>query len=247
MHTYNTSGSYTVTLTAYTDADQDTITKVDYIIVSEPVSDIIFADGFESGDVSYWSEAVDGGGDLSVSSAAALAGTYGLQVMINDNIPMYVRDETPASEPRYRARFYFDPNSITMVSPEAHFIFAGLQGETEAFRLLLRYWNDTYRLTGMIRDDGNSWILTSMYTLTDEPHYIEIEWQAATGEGANDGYFSLWIDGVLQQTRSGIDNDTWQVDEVLLGPYMGIDTSTRGTYYFDAFESRRETYIGIED
>jgi len=24
----------------------------------------------------------------------------------------------------------------------------------------------------------------------------------------------------------------------------GVNTGTRGTYYFDAFESRRQTYIG---
>src|SRR5687768_6312782 len=28
------------------------------------------------------------------------------------------------------------------------------------------------------------------------------------------------------------------------GALTGMDTSTRGTYYFDAFESRRQTYIG---
>jgi PKD repeat protein len=208
-------------------------------------SDLIFIDGFESGDLLAWSEVVDGGGDLSASGAAALAGTHGLQIVIDDNTWMYVRDDTPASEPHYRARFYFDPNSITMGTTDAHYIFVGLGAGGEVFRLFMRYWNDTYRLMGLIRDDAGGWGYTSMRALTDEPHYIEIDWQAATGDGANDGYLSLWIDGVLQQTRLGIDNDTRRVDEVRLGPSAGIDTSTRGTYYFDAFESRRETYIGM--
>jgi hypothetical protein len=28
------------------------------------------------------------------------------------------------------------------------------------------------------------------------------------------------------------------------GTFSGIDAGTRGTYYFDAFESGRQTYIG---
>ena len=34
------------------------------------------------------------------------------------------------------------------------------------------------------------------------------------------------------------------VDRVRLGALSGIDTGTRGTYYFDAFESHRQNYIG---
>jgi hypothetical protein len=34
------------------------------------------------------------------------------------------------------------------------------------------------------------------------------------------------------------------MDHARLGALTGIDTGTRGTYYFDAFESRRFTYIG---
>jgi hypothetical protein len=30
-----------------------------------------------------------------------------------------------------------------------------------------------------------------------------------------------------------------------LGAISGLDSGTRGTYYFDAFESRRQTYIGL--
>jgi hypothetical protein len=41
-----------------------------------------------------------------------------------------------------------------------------------------------------------------------------------------------------------MDNDTRRIDRVRLGALTGIDTGTRGTYYFDAFESRRQNYIG---
>jgi hypothetical protein len=34
------------------------------------------------------------------------------------------------------------------------------------------------------------------------------------------------------------------IDQARLGAASGVDTGTRGTYFFDAFESRRSTYIG---
>jgi hypothetical protein len=80
--------------------------------------------------------------------------------------------------------------------------------------------------------------------LSDIPHSIELDWRAATAPGANDGGLTLWIDGVERQALTGIDNDTRRIDRVLLGALAGIDTGTRGTYFFDAFESRRQTYIG---
>jgi len=58
------------------------------------------------------------------------------------------------------------------------------------------------------------------------------------------GSISLWLDGELKQTVSGIDNDTLRIEKARLGPSSGLDAGTSGTEYFDAFESRRQTYIG---
>ena len=72
-----------------------------------------------------------------------------------------------------------------------------------------------------------------------------VEPRAATATaGANDGGLTLWIDGVQQTDLTGMDNDTRRVDRARLGALSGIDTGTRGTYFFDAFESRRQTHIG---
>jgi hypothetical protein len=97
--------------------------------------DLIFADGFESGNLSAWSSSTTDSGDLSVRGVAALVGSNGPQAVTDDNNSIYVTDERPNAEPRYRARFYFDPNSISMASGDAHFIFSGYSG---ASRLALR-------------------------------------------------------------------------------------------------------------
>ena len=209
------------------------------------VSDLIFADGFESGDLLAWTSNTNDLGDLSVSAAAALVGSQGMRAVIDDANTIYVTDDSPNAESRYRARFYFDPNSLTMGSADAHFIFKGFMGTTtDIFQVELRPSSGAYQLRVKVLNDGATFISTSWFTITDVSHFIEVDWRAATSAGANNGGLTLWIDGVQQGDLTGVDNDTLRVDRARLGALSGIDAGTSGTYYFDAFESRRQNYIG---
>ena len=60
--------------------------------------DLIFADGFESGNLSAWTSNTIDLGDLSVSTAAALIGSQGLQAVIDDANTIYVTDDSPNAE-----------------------------------------------------------------------------------------------------------------------------------------------------
>ena len=99
------------------------------------------------------------------------------------------------------------------------------------------------RFAAQLCNDSTTYSSTSWYTISNGWHFIEIDWKASSAAGANNGYITLWIDGVQQGSVTGIDNDTRRVDEVRLGPLSGLDSGTTGTEYFDAFESRRTTYI----
>jgi hypothetical protein len=212
---------------------------------TSPVTDLIFADGFESGNFSAWTSSVTNNGNLSVSPGAALSGSYGLQATFNNTNPMNVQTDSPNAEPRYRARFYFDPNSIPMVSGDAHIFFQGNAGTTTAVvRGSFRFSNSKYQVRFGLINDGGTWLNTSWFDISDAPQPIEIDWGAATSAGANNGFLTLWINGVQKANLTGIDNDTRRIDRVLLGPRSAIDSGTQGTYFFDAFESRRQTYIG---
>lgn len=209
------------------------------------ISDVIFADGFESGNLSAWSSGTTDAGDLGITPVAALIGNYGLQAVIDDKNAIYVTDDSPDLEPRYRARFYFDPNSITMANNDAHYIFQGYSDvSTEVLRIEFRYSKRSYQIRAAFRKDGSAWANSSWFTISDATHFIEIDWRAATAGGANNGGLTLWIDGTQRANLTGMDNDTRRIDRVQLGAVAGIDTGTRGTYYFDGFESRRQTYIG---
>jgi hypothetical protein len=208
-------------------------------------SDLIFADGFESGNLSAWTSNNNDLGDLSVSVAAGLVGSQGMQALIDDATAIYVTDDTPNAELRYRARFYFDPNSIVMASGDTHYILKGFVGaSTDVLRVEFRQSAGTYQIRASVADDGSAFISSSFFTISDAAHFIEIDWRAATAPGANNGGLTLWIDGVQQADLTGVDNDTWRVDRARLGALSGIDVGTSGTYYFDAFESRRQTFIG---
>ena len=184
--------------------------------------------------------AVPDGSDLSAAPAAALVGTYGLQVVIDDSTTIYLTDDSPAAERHYTANFRFDPNSISMRSGNAHYLFYGYTGtSTIVTRIELRYYSGHYELRANIRNDGSTWYNTAWVTLTDAPHQVALEWRASTAAGANNGLVSLSVDGGAPVSLTNIDNDTRRIDRIRFGPAGGLDSGTRGTYYLDEFMSYR--------
>jgi hypothetical protein len=207
------------------------------------VSDLIFADGFESGSLSTWSSNRPDGGDLSASTSAALVGSNGMQVVVDDTVSIYVTDELPNAETHYRARFYLNPNSISMGEGMDFYIFTGYQ-TSSVFQLQLGFSAGNYRIRLRQQNDSNTTTSTAWINIANGSNVIEIEWWAASAAGANNGGANLWIDGVPSGALSGLDNDTRRIEFVRLGAISGLNAGTLGTYYMDAFESRRQTYIG---
>jgi len=206
-------------------------------------SDVIFADGFESGNFSAWSANKTDSGDLSVTASSALVGSNGMQVLVDDTVSVYVTDELPLGERRYRARFYFDPNAITLLDGQDFYVFNGYD-TSSVFQVQFGFSAGNYRIRLRQQNDANGTTSTAWVTITDAPHSIEIEWQAATGVGTDNGVATLWIDGIQSGNLGGLDNDTRRIEYVRLGAISGLNAGTAGTYYLDAFESRRQTYIG---
>ncbi|MCC6456680.1 MAG: hypothetical protein IT328_17125 [Caldilineaceae bacterium] len=206
-------------------------------------ADLIFANGFDTGNLAAWTASVTDGNDLSAIPAARLFGSHGLGATVDDNNAIYVTDDTPAAEKRYRARFYFDPNSIRMSEGDTHFIFQGYSQNSAAFGVEFHYLEGKYRLRSAARSDNGTWRYGAWYVISDEARHVEIDWKAAS-VGGNNGYLTLWIENGKRDSIANLQNGTYQVDQVRLGAVADIDTGTRGQYYFDAFESRKETYIG---
>jgi|GEM_PF-776213 len=209
-------------------------------------TDQIFVAPFEGGNLLNWTGQTVDGGDLSASTSAALVGTYGMQALIDDNTAIYVTDDLPNAEARYRVRFGFDPNGIVMANNDTHIVFEGYSGtSTAVLRVELRRSSGNYQVRVGILNDATTWTSSSWFTITDASHWIELDWKAATAVGTNNGYVTLWLDGTQQAQLNTLDNDTRRIDRVRLGAVTGIDTGTRGTYFFDEFVSRRQNYTGL--
>ena len=200
----------------------------------------LFWDGFESGDLTAWSSSVTDSGDLSVNTSCALEGDDCLAALIDDTTAIYVEDTTPTDETDFQARVLFDPNSLTMTDGDAHDIFQGLDDTVVAFQVQLKKNGATYEIRLQVNDDNPSPQTTSWYTISDDVNEIVVEWWASSSSGADDGVATLWIDGVLKETLTDIDNDTHQVDKVRLGAVDGIDAGTSGTMYLDNYASWTE-------
>jgi hypothetical protein len=205
--------------------------------------DLIFADGFESGNLSAWTASTGSG--LTVTTTAALAGSYGLRLNLTSNTARYLTDNSPTAEAQYRARFYFDPNSIPMASGNAHYLFYGYSGtSTIVLRVEFRFSAGAYQLRAALLNDSTTWTTTSWFSISDAAHFMELNWQASPAPGANNGGLTFWIDGTQRANLTGVDNDTRRIDRARLGAVAGVDSGTRGVYYFDTFESHRMSYIG---
>ena len=214
----------------------------EYTITVDCGSDLIFADGFESGNVSGWSGAITGGGRLRVHPAAALEGSVGLLVLVLGPQPLFLVDSSPENEQLYIVSFSIDPNSVSMANGDSHTILSARDDVgAEQLRVALRYVGgaDRYQIMVMARLDTGNYRFASAFFIPDAPSEVEIEWQAASAPGANDGRVATWSDGVLQHDLSVFDNDQASIDEARFGPSMGIDPNTRGAYFLDDFQSFR--------
>ena len=198
--------------------------------------DLIFSSGFETGDFTDWSAVISVGGSPTVTSMAALEGNYGMQTVINSNQAQYVRDDLPTNESRYNIRFSFDPNSIRMSSGNVHEIFAAQSTGIDVYRIQFRYYGGSYQIRLDVRNNNGSYTTSSWFSFSDASHTIAVNWSASAA-GARNGSAQLIIDGTSRANLSRINNDSLRVNEAFLGPLTGIDNGTRGTEYFDAFES----------
>jgi uncharacterized protein YkwD len=216
--------------------------------------DLVFADGFELGDLAPWSSAQTDAGDLAISASAGMASTLrGLQAVVDDTASLFVSDATPQDANRYRARFRFDPDGFDPGEAEEHrrtriFIAFEEDPNRRLAAVVLRRLSGAYSIMARTRLDDDSQADTAFVPITDAPHVIEIDWKRSSSPAASDGWLYLWIDGNAAGSNpvaalTGLDNNLSAVDFARLGA-LSVKSGASGTLYFDEFESRNQSYIG---
>lgn len=220
----------------------------------------IFADGFESGDITVWSSSrgaslnfeADDYRDqaickLCVVSKGSLVDSKSLKVKIPNKKPHYLIDNSPASESRYRARFHIKlGKSLKMNSLNKFKLFVGKMGTKTPFQLEVRRKGTKFQIRAFIKTDGAKTFKTKWTPLPKKATVVEIDWKAAETTTSNDGYIKLYINDALKREKLGLNNDTLAVDEVRLGIVARIKAAYNisGSFKLDAFDSNQFFYIG---
>jgi len=214
-----------------------------------PTDDLIYKNTFDTCDLSGWSSTATDGGDLSAIPAAAMStGPCGLQAVVNDINPLYVEDDSPNAEDRYRVRFYINPHSFDTGVAQNHFrtrVLIGFQ-QTPQRRLVavvLKFQGGVYNLMTRLRVDTGGRIDTGFIPITNAAHAVEIEFRRSSSPTASDGSLQMWIDGTSVAIVSNVNNNVSGVDFARMGA-LSVKGGATGTLYFDGFESRRVHYIG---
>jgi cysteine-rich repeat protein len=213
---------------------------------------VIFEDGFETADLSRWaaSSATDFGDLLASPESALASSTRGVQGFVDDVNSLFVQDDSPLDESRYRARFYFDPNGFDPGEGNSRFrvrVLLALDqtpGTRRLIAIVLRRLGGQYSLRARVSRDDGTRANTSFFNISDAPHAVELDWRRASGPSSN-GEFRLWIDGTLMQTLTGLDNDAGGIDAVRLGA-LSVKPGAQGTIYWDELRSAREAALAPE-
>ena len=188
-------------------------------------------------DFSQWTSTVEDGGDLSVSAAAAQAGSaYGMSALLDDTTAIYGSINLGLTTNSVRYRFYIDPNSFTLPTTKAFYACTLITGGSGYLYLQFRFLSGTgYQLRLRMYNDGRAGIVsTAWHVISDAPHYVEIVANRATSNVASDATCELFIDGVSKESLSGIDLfDNWPYDSLRLGITSAPSGVPSGTVYFD--------------
>ena len=192
---------------------------------------------------------------LAVVPEAAIEGGEGLRITVDGRLGAgqraFLVDETPAGESTYRAVFWFDANGLTLAAGDSLLLFEGLVGNTSSvglpripgFRLYLRKppRGMALRLAAeLIAEDRTRTFTPGVGVPLRGRRRIQVEWQAASAPGAQDGLLRLSLLGARAHTATApaVANAAHRLVTVRLGADE-VDAGTFGSFFLDGFEPYR--------
>jgi hypothetical protein len=187
---------------------------------------------FEPGD---FSECDATNGTPTVAASHDLIGEKLCQC---DAVNDFVRDNF-SSLTAGHFRWYVKPNALSMTSGAALRLL-NIRATTTVTGIVQLYYSGTnYQIRASILNDSAAFQTTSLYTIDDSRHYIEVAFDFAAS-----GSLQLWIDGTSKETISAVDCDTGSANNALIGWTNTTGTIT-GTLLIDDYR-QESTYIGPE-
>ena len=217
---------------------------------------LVFTIDFEEGDLTDF-DSLANEEDLAANATAAMVGSYGMEVTLDDTSGHYGIKNVTISTNDIRYRFYFDPTDATLSDNDA----GGLDGvrcdgtwagETEHSRVDYQYTiANGFQIQVVFQDDESTSNRTTWTEVSDTEHYIEVLCSRESSDGVDDGVGKLFIDGV--ETGGSFSNlgnyGMFQtINEYWIGITHGQDVGTTGSWYIDDIIFRDDdTEIGSAD
>jgi hypothetical protein len=144
------------------------------------------------------------------------------------------------------APVFVGADSVELTGNDTYSIFARLMNTARAvFRIQFSFYMGECQLRASLVNDAAKWSNSDWISISDTVHTVELDRQAAKTEGINDGSLAFWINNVPKVRLTESDNNTQHIDGIKLGAVAGVNSNSRGTYFFDAFESSHRSLTAL--
>lgn len=185
---------------------------------------------------------------LSAIAPGLVASVWCMEVDITTTADRYGQIAAASDETLIRAFFALDPlnaDPLVMADGDAFTVLLCQDNSSNpAFRVELGYATASgFRVRPGIYTDGAAWSNGSWVNISANEHFIEAEWSASSGAGADDGSVEMWVDVYgddlddpftsADSTVTGVDNDTRVARVFRLGAPDGLDAGTSGVLWVD--------------
>jgi hypothetical protein len=195
------------------------------------LSNIVFSDGFESGNTSAWAAQT---GPIAVLPGSALSGTRGMQATAAGTAPAYLTDTTPTSESAYHLQFQFRPDTLTTGTGTVNLATGLSTTGQQLFVVQYRKSTGAAQVRLGVRRSTGVIAFTAYITLGAGVQTIRADWAAGTSTT-----HKLTV-GTASQQLTGVNTGTVRLDTLWLG-LAGGGAATTGAASFDAVLSTRFT------
>lgn len=159
----------------------------------------------------------------------------------------YGYNTSAAKRTQYISSFWMHYGEFTTPSGNSNVFRMTDAGTPRVFIRISESTPTSYNMILFSREDAGTYQAANLVVnynpadiLFGEWSHFVVAWRAATAAGANNGYTYVWIDGVLVASITGLDNDTFNVDEIQYGYTNGSVNPTGAVFFDDIYDD----YIG---
>ncbi len=179
--------------------------------------------------------------NFKVTGESAQEGDWGAEITVNGiGSEVDGQDNLPDSETTATIEFQIDFNDLTMADTETfNIIHCGSDGTGGLMGIIiLGFLTATdYNLRLVARDDAGANLLGPQITgfSGEGTKLIRLEFLQSSAPGADDGFLKMYVDDVLVDSLTGLDNDTHTFISTRLGSVANVSAGTSGTFYIDRY------------